>query len=420
MKQGLLGTLPRTNPHRRGSTLGAVLAVGAMALVGCQDPDFGGAPTRYAEAGHKGGHEEVEVLPSIPPRPAGVSVAALLEKAKTHFQPLPEAAETRTNPSTEEKIALGRMLYFDKRLSKDRDIACATCHDLAGYGVDIHEQGSQRVATSLGHQGQKGDRNAPTVYNAGLYIAQFWDGRARDLEEQAKGPVLNPVEMAMPDAAAVESTLQGIPGYVEAFARAFPGQPQPVTFDNMAKAIGAFERQLMTPGPFDDFLGGKLTALDEDQLRGLDLFIGSGCIQCHEGPALGGTAFKKLGAVKPWEGLTDKGRATVTRSEDDAFVFKVPTLRNITQTGPYLHDGSIASLEQMVQKMAEHQVAKGEFASDELSAVLDFLGSLEGQLPAEYIAAPTLPPDGPAARPSEPEEVPDDAEPAEEAEPDPV
>ncbi|MEM9458104.1 MAG: cytochrome c peroxidase [Myxococcota bacterium] len=415
MKQGLLGTLLRTNP-RRGHWLGAALAIGGLSLAGCQDPNAGGAPTRYAKAGHGGGHGEVEVLPSIPPRPAGVSVAALLEKAKTHFQPLPEAAESPTNPSTEEKIALGRMLYFDKRLSKDRDLSCASCHDLAGYGVDVRKEGGKRVATSMGHNGQKGDRNSPSVYNAGLYLAQFWDGRAPNLEEQAKGPVLNPVEMAMPDEATVEATLAAIPDYARAFAAAFPGQPKPVTYDNMARAIGAFERQLMTPGPFDDFLSGKLTALDEHQLRGLDLFIESGCIQCHNGAAIGGDMFKKLGAVKAWEGVEDEGRAKITKSPDDKFVFKVPSLRNITETGPYLHDGSITSLDEMVQKMAEHQVAKGEFAPEELAAVVEFLGSLKGELPAEYIAAPTLPPDR-AAPPPPPEVAP--GEPAD-AGPDPA
>ncbi len=409
MKQGSLGITSRPTRHRvadRGAVwLGAVLALG-MTTSGCQDPNSGGAPTRFTEPGH-GGHGEVETLPSIPPRPAGVSVAALLEKAKQHFAPLPEAAESRRNPATEEKIALGRMLYFDKRLSKDQDVSCATCHDLAGYGVDVRKDGGQRAKTSLGHQGQRGDRNSPTVYNAGLYLAQFWDGRARDLEDQAKGPVLNPIEMAMADEATVVATLQAIPGYVEAFGSAFPGQS--ITYDNMAKAIGAFERQLMTPGPFDAFLGGQLTALDEQQLEGLGLFIDNGCIQCHVGPAVGGTMYQKLGTVKPWEGLKDKGRSEITKSPNDEYVFKVPSLRNITETGPYLHDGSIASLDEMVQKMAEHQLAKGEFAPDELSAVLAFLGSLKGELPAEYLAEPTLPANGVVAPEPEPVDAGDDA-----------
>ncbi|MEM7159529.1 MAG: cytochrome c peroxidase [Myxococcota bacterium] len=336
------------------------------------------------------------------PRPSTLSVAAVLERAKEHFSPLPEAAESRSNPITQAKVDLGRMLYFDKRLSKNHDLACASCHDLGGFGVDIREDGGQRAKTSSGHKGQKGDRNTPTVYNAGLYLAQFWDGRAKNLEEQAKGPVTNPVEMAMADETAVVNTLTSIPGYVEAFAKAFPEDIDPVDYDNMALAIGAFERQLMTPGPFDDFLSGKLTALDEKQLAGLDLFLTADCVQCHTGPALGGTMYKKLGIVKAWEGLEDPGRGKLTKKPDDEHVFKVPSLRNITKTGPYLHDGSIADLETMVQKMATHQLAKGELSPDEMTAMIAFLGSLEGRLPTEYIAAPTLPESGPETPAADP------------------
>lgn len=383
---------------KQGSTRGWVvgaLTVAVLALGGCQDPNAGGAPTRHAKPGHGGGHGEQKVLPSVPPRPSTVSVAAVLEKAKTIFAPLPEAVDDPRNPITEEKVALGRMLYFDERLSKNHDLSCASCHDLEGYGVDVRDQGGARAKTSMGHKGQMGGRNSPSVYNAALHVAQFWDGRAANVEEQAKGPVLNPIEMAMADEASVEATLQSIPGYVEAFATAFPGQEQPVTYENMAAAIGAFERQLVTPAAFDDFLNGKLTALSEHQLEGLQLFMNVGCIQCHTGAAVGGSMFQKLGTVKPWEGLADKGRAEVTKSPADEHVFKVPSLRNITQTGPYLHDGSIATLEEMVQKMAQHQLAKGELSPDELSALVDFLGSLEGELPKSYIAQPTLPESGP-------------------------
>lgn len=383
---------------KHGSTrnlVGAVLALGALALGGCQDPNAGGAPTRFAKHGH-GGHEAVKTLPSIPPRPATVSVAAVLEKAKQTFAALPKAFEDPRNPITPEKVALGRMLYFDTRLSKNHDLSCASCHDLEKYGVDARDTSGVRNKTSLGHRGQLGDRNSPSVYNAGLHFAQFWDGRARDLEDQAKGPVLNPVEMAMPDEATVVATLQSIPGYVEAFGAAFPGDAQPVSYDNMAKAIGAFERGLVTPSPFDELLGGKLTALDGKQLEGLQLFLDVGCTQCHNGPGVGGGMFQKLGAVKPWEGIKDLGRAKVTQAKNDELVFKVPSLRNITETGPYLHDGSIATLPEMVQKMAQHQLAKGELSEQELSALVAFLGSLTGALPTEYIAKPTLPESGPS------------------------
>jgi len=389
---------------KQGSTrnlLGAVLALGVFALGGCQDPNAGGAPSRHTKPGH-GGHGGVASLPSIPKRPGSVSVAALLEKAKQTFSTLPKTFDDPRNPSSPEKIALGRMLYFDTRLSKNHDLSCASCHDLEKYGVDPREAAGARNKTSLGHRAQQGDRNAPTVYNAGLHLAQFWDGRARDLEEQAKGPVLNPAEMAMPDEATVVATLASIPGYVEAFTAAFPGEPQPVTYDNMAKAIGAFERGLVTPSPFDELLAGKLTALSGEQLEGLELFMNVGCIQCHNGPALGGGMFQKLGSVKPWEGLHDKGRAKVTSAPADEFVFKVPSLRNIAETGPYLHDGSIATLPEMVQKMAAHQLAKGELSKEELSALVAFLGSLTGELPKEYIAKPTLPESGPDTRAPDP------------------
>jgi cytochrome c peroxidase len=390
---------------KQGSTknlLGAVLALGVLALAGCQDPNAGGAASRHTKPG-RGGHDGLTPLPSIPKRPAGVSVAAVLEKAKQTFSTLPKTFDDPRNPSSPEKIALGRMLYYDTRLSKNHDLACASCHDLEKYGIDPREAEGQRSKTSLGHRGQLGDRNSPTVYNAGLHFAQFWDGRASSLEDQAKGPVLNPVEMAMPDAATVETTLRSIPGYVEAFTAAFPSEPEPVTYENMAKAIGAFERGLVTPSPFDEFLGGKIDALSYEQLAGLQVFITVGCIQCHDGPGLGGGSFKKLGAIKPWEGLKDQGRFKVTQAKDDEFMFKVPSLRNIAETGPYLHDGSIATLPEMVTKMTAHQLAKGELTEEELSTLVAFLGSLTGTLPKEYIAKPTLPesgPDTPAPNPS--------------------
>jgi cytochrome c peroxidase len=400
MKQASSSQRRRLHALRRGaSVVGAALA--SLVLAGCQDPNAGGAPTRHTKPGH--GSHEAKPLPSIPPRPATVSVAAVLEKAKQHFAALPKTLDDPRNPATPEKVSLGRMLYFDTRLSKNHDLSCASCHDLENYGIDPRESGGARSKTSLGHRAQLGDRNSPSVYNAGLHVAQFWDGRARDLEDQAKGPVLNPVEMAMPDEATVVTTLRSIPGYVEAFAAAFPGEPEPVTYENMARAIGAFERGLLTPAPFDEFLGGKLSALDGTQLAGLQTFMDVGCIQCHSGPALGGAMFQKLGSVKPWEGLSDEGRSKITRSEADKFVFKVPSLRNITETGPYLHDGSIATLDEMVQKMAAHQLGKGELSQQDLAAIVGFLGSLKGALPTEHIARPELPasgPDTPAPNPA--------------------
>jgi len=336
---------------------------------------------------------ETAVAPTTGPK---VSPAAVLDRVKPLFSPLPAVAENPDNPITEEKVALGRTLYYDARLSKNHDLSCNSCHDLAQFGVDVREKDGKRLATSLGHRDQVGDRNSPTVYNAGFHVAQFWDGRAGTLEDQAKGPVLNPVEMAMPSEAAVVAVLESIPGYVEAFKAAFPGEAAPVTFDNMAKAIGAFERKLQTPSRVDEFLGGKMTALSKEELHGFELFLDVGCVTCHNGSAFGGTQFQKLGSVKTWPGLKEEGRFKVTQAAADKHVFKVSSLRNITKTGPYLHDGSIDDLGKVVAMMAEHQTARGTISQSEVASIVAFLGALEGAVPAEYIAKPEMPASGPS------------------------
>lgn len=342
--------------------------------------------------------EEAPAPPKAGPAPAAPAPAqapgeALRAKALSIFGgPLPARADA-ASPASAEQIALGRMLYHDTRLSRGHDISCNSCHSLSDYGIDVRQAEGMRQV-SLGHKGQKGGRNSPTVYNAGLHFRQFWDGRAADLIEQAKGPVLNPVEMAMPDEASVVTVLRSIPGYVEAFAKAFPGQDDPVTYENMARAIGAFEAGLVTPGRFDEFLAGKADALNEQELRGLGAFIDSGCVTCHVGSALGGTMYQKLGLLKPYE-TADSGRHQATSVEADRFFFKVPSLRNIAMTGPYLHDGSVATLEEIVAIMAEHQTPAGKLDDARLADIVAFLRSLTGTLPQEYIQAPELPPSGP-------------------------
>ena len=223
----------------------------------------------------------------------------LLEQAKTLFQPLPAEAVHASNALTEAKINLGRILYYEQRLSKNHDLSCNSCHDLTSYGVDVREPPGARK-TSKGHKGQLGDRNSPTVYNAALHFAQFWDGRAADVEEQAKGPILNPVEMAMPSEAAVIAVLKSIPGYAKLFQEAFPEDADPINYNNIGLAIGAFERKLMTPGPFDDYLNGNEKALSAAQQDGLRAFMEVGCITCHSGPLLGGNMYQKLGLLKPY------------------------------------------------------------------------------------------------------------------------
>jgi cytochrome c peroxidase len=323
--------------------------------------------------------------------------AALVAKAKALFAVLPAVMESPSHPITDAKVALGRQLYFEKRLSKNHDLSCNSCHALDAYGADTRP-GSK---TSQGHKGQFGGRNSPTVYNAALHVAQFWDGRAADVEAQAKGPILNPVEMAMPNEAAVITMLKSIPDYAPMFTAAFPGAADAITYDNMAEAIGAFERKLTTPAPFDRFVGGDATALNEQQQRGLSLFIDGGCIACHMGVGLGGALYQKLGLLKPYPSQ-DQGRFDVTKSEADRLMFKVPSLRNIEHTAPYLHDGSIATLEEAVKMMAEYQTAKGTLNAVETQELVAFLHSLSGALPTDYIREPTALASGPTTPKADP------------------
>jgi cytochrome c peroxidase len=317
---------------------------------------------------------------------SGSDRTALRERARNIFGELPDEATNEANPVTEEKIELGRMLFYDPRLSKNHDIACNSCHDVAGFGVDGEP-------TSPGHRGQRGGRNSPTVYNAALHIAQFWDGREPDVEAQAKGQVLNPIEMAMPSGEAVVAVLKSIPGYAPLFAAAFPDTEEPITYDNMARAIGAFERRLITADQLDAFVSGQDSAYSDEELAGLREFLDTGCITCHTGPTIGGGMYRKLGLVTPYA-TDDAGRFDVTGDEADRHVFKVPSLRNIAMTGPYFHDGSVASLDQAIRLMATHQL--GVALSDErLARIRTFLATLTGTVDPDYIAPPELPESGP-------------------------
>ena len=299
------------------------------------------------------------------------------------FQPLPQEARSPDNELTDAKIDLGRQLFFDKRFSKNHDVSCNSCHNVAKYGTD-------NAATSSGHKGQHGGRSAPTVYNAALHIAQFWDGRAPTVEEQAKGPVLNPIEMAMPDKETVLKVINSIPEYVESFKKAFPGEANAVNYDNFGKAIGAFERKLLTPCRWDDFLKGKKESLTEAEKKGFSEFVTVGCVNCHNGPGVGGHLYQKLGLVKPWPNLKDNGRSDITKNESEKYFFKVPSLRNITETGPYLHDGSVTKLGEMVKLMAEHQLGK-TITNEQCGSIVTFLKALKGDLPTDYIKEPKLP-----------------------------
>ncbi len=331
--------------------------------------------------------------PSTPP-PATDAETQPAAPAASQLQPVKHAALFGALPAVMTAdgkapapalVDLGRMLYFDKRLSKNHDIACNSCHQLDQFGVDGEP-------TSPGHKGQRGGRNSPTVYNAALHVAQFWDGREPTVEAQAKGPVLNPIEMAMPSADHVVAVLKSIPGYAEPFAAAF-GEGDAITYDHMADAIGAFERGLVTPGRFDRYASGDATALTDAEEAGLDAFVEAGCTACHGGATLGGTQYMKMGLVQPFP-TADEGRKAVTGKDSDAFVFKVPSLRNIARTGPWLHDGSVADLSEVVRLMGKHQLGK-DLDPGTVASIVTFLGALTGEPPADYIAEPTLPPNGP-------------------------
>ena len=299
------------------------------------------------------------------------------------FAPLPVVVTSPGNPVTDSKVKLGRILYYDPRLSANQKISCNTCHPLDAYGAE-----SERVST--GHKNQKGNRNAPTVYNAAGHFVQFWDGRAPTVEEQAKGPITNPVEMAMPSGTAAVQVLKSMPEYVALFQQAFPQDKDPITYNNMALAIGAFERGLVTPSRWDAFLEGDQTALTDAEKSGFNTFASTGCQWCHYGPYVGGSAYQKLGVVKPWPNQTDLGRYQVTKEDTDKMVFKVPSLRNIKKTGPYFHDGSVPTLDQAIQNMGVHQ--RGVTLTDaQVKSIETWMDSLTGQIPMSYIKPPELP-----------------------------
>jgi cytochrome c peroxidase len=290
-------------------------------------------------------------------------------------------------PTESARVDLGHMLYFEKRLSKHRDLSCNSCHRLSNYGVD-HE------STSIGAKGKRGRRNSPSVYFAASHFTSFWDGRAKNIEEQAKGPILDPNEMGMDRAQAVTTILSSIPGYVTAFAAAFPDQRSPITYDNLSTAIGAFERRLVTPSRWDRYLDGDRSALTAQEQAGLKVFTDVGCVTCHTGQLVGGSMFQKAGFVRPWGNQADQGRFELTGLEADKMVFKVPSLRNVAMTAPYFHDGSAKTLVDAVRSMAEHQL-EDTLVDAEIASIVVWLGSMTGEIPKAYSVDPTLPADGP-------------------------
>lgn len=304
---------------------------------------------------------------------------ALNEKKLTYFNVLPQKAVNVNNPSSPAKVKLGHILYYDVRLSKNNTISCNSCHNLSKSGVD-------NLPFSPGDDGTLGGRNSPTTLNAALHVQQFWDGRAKDVEEQAGMPILNPVEMAIPSKDFLVKRLAVIPMYQDLFKQAFPDQANPLTYINIQKAIGAFERELLTPSRFDKYLQGDSRALTVQEKKGMLSFINIGCVSCHAGSLLGGDQFQKFGVHVPYWELTkskniDKGLYDITNNELDMYVFKVPSLRNVAETKPYFHDGSVQDLEQAVRIMGKTQL-NYEMSDSEVQNIVTFLKSLSGEVPA--------------------------------------
>lgn len=307
----------------------------------------------------------------------GVMITSLqVSAANEPIQPIKPV-----KPENAELIELGKMLFFDPRLSKSGFISCNSCHNLSMGGTD-------NIKTSIGHKWQQGPINAPTVLNSSMNLAQFWDGRAQDLKEQAGGPIANPGEMASTHDVAVK-VVNSMPQYREQFKKAFGSNG--VDIDRVTTAIAAFEETLVTPGSrFDKWLEGDKQALTKEELDGYKLFKSSGCTKCHNGPAAGGNSFEKMGVHKPYETSNPAiGRMDVTGKEEDRFVFKVPTLRNVELTYPYFHDGGAATLEEAVDIMGRIQVNR-EFNKEEIANIVAFLKTLTGKQPDFKL--PILPP----------------------------
>ena len=312
----------------------------------------------------------------------------LLKQAKQIFGPLPKVMSSEKNPATPEKVKLGKMLFYETRISVDGTVSCARCHPIGLYAAD-------GLKKSIGNNCKVNPRNAPTLFNAAGQISAHWIGNRADVEDQARQSVIGPPSFGMPSNEAVEARLKGIKGYKDLFKEAFPGESNPVTVDNFAKAVGAFERTLVTPSHFDSFLKGDIAALDEQEKRGLKTYMETGCIMCHLGPYVGGQVYQKSGIVEPYWKYTksepiDEGRFVVTKKDADKYVFKVPVLRNVAKTSPYFHDGSVNKLEDAVWIMGKIQLGK-DLNKAQVEEVVTFLKSLTGKIPEDALKVPLLP-----------------------------
>jgi cytochrome c peroxidase len=315
--------------------------------------------------------------------------AALLGQAKDLFNPLPPVIVSSENPVTPAKAELGKMLFYETRTSMDGTFSCVRCHPFSLYGAD-------GLRKSMGRDGKPGVRNAPTVLNAAGQFSAHWVGNRKDVEDQAKQSLSAPASPGMPPSDIGEKKLREIAGYGPCFQMAFPGEKSPVNAENFGKAVGAFERTLVTPSPFDAFLKGNPSALTVAQKTGLTRFIETGCVQCHSGTYVGGQMYETFGVFEPYWTSTkspdiDEGRLTVTKNADDKYVFKVPGLRNVDMTPPYFHDGSVDRLTEAIRIMGKIQLGKS-LGDREIEEILNFLRCLTGRIPEEALKVPLLPP----------------------------
>jgi cytochrome c peroxidase len=324
-----------------------------------------------------------------------VSGAAVNSAIAAEWEALPEVAPAPAdNPTTKAKVELGKMLYFDPRFSSTGTVSCFSCHN-------VMEGGDDHRSVSIGVHGQEGGRNAPTVWNAAFLSVQFWDGRAATLEDQAKGPPVNPVEMGMENLDTTIQRIRDIPGYKLYFDEAF-GSGDNLTMDDAAKAIAAYERTLITPNsPYDRYVNGVMNAMTEQQIRGMETFAAVGCTSCHSGPAFNGPKlpagqgfFMKFPTfagneyVEKYHLTDDPGRFLVTKNEADRSIWRVPTLRNLVYTAPYFHNGSVKTLDEAVRVMGKTQLNK-DLNEDQVLDIVAFLEALTGEFPEQTM--PRLP-----------------------------
>ena len=311
----------------------------------------------------------------------------LLDDARRHFQPIAAPAPAN-DPVTAARVELGRRLFFENRVSMDGNVSCGHCHP-------ADKQASDGLPKAIGVFGKENPRNAPSIFNAALNFKQHWRGDRESLEEQAEKSLLGPASFGNPDQATAMSKLNAIPAYADAFAKAFPGDKDPINSKNWGVAVGAFERTLLTPSKFDAFLAGDVSALSKQQQAGLRKFIDLGCVSCHNGAGVGGNSFQKFGVASDYWKETgvatpDKGRAEVTKNDADLYVFKVASLRNVARTAPYFHDGSVDDLTKAVKIMGKTQLGQ-DLSDSDAADIVAFLGALTGAAPANYASPEPFP-----------------------------